>query len=279
MKYRMITMAVVMGLAACSSGGSGSNVSNNQPSIQPNNPTSSISPTTQTQDPLRNGGDNYLVRVNTTASEHSKHSLSVDKNDFHQIIVNGITLDLRPTTPNNMANINNRWGMYAGGLNGSSHTPAGISKILVSRSSDNVQVGVVSALGMSEDSKKIGHSQDFAFFAGKSTDMAQMPQQGIVKYSVEAMGHTYNKNSVSQGTIGKTDLTVDFSNKTLNGTFEREAERGGNVILNADIKGNQFSSKEGASTAVKGGFYGENAKEIGGVFQNENTIGAFIGKQ
>lgn len=188
-------------------------------------------------------------------------------------------MDLRPTTPNNMANINNRWGMYAGGLNGSSHTPAGISKILVSRSSDNVQVGVVSALGMSEDSKKIGHSQDFAFFAGKSTDMAQMPQQGIVKYSVEAMGHTYHNNSVSQATIGKTDLTVDFSNKTLNGTFEREAERGGNVILNADIKGNQFSSKEGASTAVKGGFYGENAKEIGGVFQNENTIGAFIGKQ
>lgn len=132
---------------------------------------------------------------------------------------------------------------------------------------------------MSEDSKKIGHSQDFAFFAGKSTDMAQMPQQGIVKYSVEAMGHTYHNNSVSQATIGKTDLTVDFSNKTLNGTFEREAERGGNVILNADIKGNQFSSKEGASTAVKGGFYGENAKEIGGVFQNENTIGAFIGKQ
>ena len=279
MKYRMITMAVVMGLAACSSGGSGSSISNNQPNTQPNNPTSSISPTVKTQDSLRNGGDNYLVHVNTTAPEYSKHSLSVDKNDFHQIIVNGITLDLRPAVTDEMAHVNN-WRMSGSGINtGSSHIPAGISKILVSRSSDNVQVGIVSAQSMSEDSKKIGHSQDFAFFAGKSTDMAQMPQQGIVKYSVEAMGHTYHNNSVSQATIGKTDLTVDFSNKTLNGTFEREAERGGNVILNADIKGNQFSSKEGASTAVKGGFYGENAKEIGGVFQNENTIGAFIGKQ
>ena len=55
MKYRMITMAVVMGLAACSSGGSGSSISNNQPNTQPNNPTSSISPTVKTQDSLRNG--------------------------------------------------------------------------------------------------------------------------------------------------------------------------------------------------------------------------------
>lgn len=56
--------------------------------------------------------------------------------------------------------------------------------------------------------------------------------------------------------------------------------------LNAKINGSSFASEEQDPVIVKGGFFGPNANEIGGIFRtkeiNKNMsphIGAFAGKK
>ncbi|EIC13317.1 transferrin-binding protein-like solute binding protein [Kingella kingae] len=283
----LLLAATALGLSACGSSGG----SNNMVATQSHNTPTPTSPTNPTAANFVNqGGTNYLVSVNTSNlnSAEAKHSLTFDANSFYKITLNGISIDLLPTAPNNMANVTSgtsRWGLYSGNLSaGASHTPAGISNILVSRSSENVVVGVI---GAKSNGNTSGHIHNFAFVNGNATDIAQIPKQGIATYDVNVAGHVRHTDnqghtSVSQSTNLLQDnsparLSVNFGAKTLTGKFDVKDTYGADVDIKANIMGNRFESAAGSTTAVKGGFYGNNATEIGGVFQTEKTIGVFIG--
>ncbi|MDO4433251.1 MAG: transferrin-binding protein-like solute binding protein [Alysiella sp.] len=198
-----------------------------------------------------------------------------DASNIHQITVNGITFDLARVGKT----FSNGWGLYQGQLNhNDSQAPAGVSRATVWNGSNNVTVGVLSVSSNPSD-KNNQHTQDFAFFNGKFTDINQIPQHGSIKYDIRAAHHTYqNGNNVIQGILPPSVLTANFDTKELSGTISRESQYGGNI--KATIQSNGFEPKTGESTVVKGRFFGNNAtEEISGISQNNNTIGAFHGKQ
>ncbi|WP_304334725.1 transferrin-binding protein-like solute binding protein [Conchiformibius steedae] len=244
---------VVMGavcalvLAACSSsGGSSSSVSHHSSNTGSGNAASKPKPA-----PVASTGKQYVVlgsgSHNLTFPEAAK---------IHKISVNGKTFDL--AAANFGANFNDGWKTYGGGNRIGKAPPAGLSEASVWTGSQNATAGVVTVA----DS-----GQRFGFFNGKFTDVKTLPT-GKVTYSADVV-------STRSGGIrfSKYDIQADFATKKLT------ANVGDNIALNADIKGNRFESAANAATKVQGGFFGNKAAEIAGVFQNGDVVGAFGGKK
>ena len=146
-----------------------------------------------------------------------------------------------------------------------------------------------------------------AYAQGALTDEQQMPTTGIVNYQGEAFAVSpddLNNLGVQQGQyVGRTAITVDFKQKTMQGTFKRWTGINNNapnsvvirdfnppsdISFEAKIKGNSFESvaslkNYGASLyndtypIVKGNFYGPNAENIAGQFHDriEDIQGVF----
>ena len=94
----------------------------------------------------------------------------------------------------------------------------------------------------------------------------------------------YNKrldnNQVLYTVTNTQTLTADFAAKTLTGSIRTSGNQTDEHFpIQARIEGNRFESAADAAQKTKGAFFGKNATEIGGVFQDVNTIGAFVGKQ
>ena len=91
-------------------------------------------------------------------------------------------------------------------------------------------------------------NEDYIFSQGAPT--ANMPTAGVAQYSGAA---------------------ADFGEKTLTGSITKNAN--GQIDFNpiniaADINGNSFSTKSDAAVRSTGSFYGDNARELGGIFQD-----------
>lgn len=112
-------------------------------------------------------------------------------------------------------------------------------------------------------------------YHGKNTHYDQMPQTGSATYNGKALisdGNTINTNLEAR-------IHADFSNKTLTGTLsEKDNEL---VKLQATIRGSSFYSPSNSAIETKGSFFGNNAREVGGVFYEPATgkFGAFGAKQ
>ena len=107
-------------------------------------------------------------------------------------------------------------------------------------------------------------SKDYIFSQGVPT--ATMPTTGVVKYSGAA--------AVGQAAVADSALanfSADFGAKTLTGSISQNASSAVDfkpVNISAGIEGNTFSSKADAAVKTTGGFYGDNAHELGGIFQD-----------
>ena len=107
-------------------------------------------------------------------------------------------------------------------------------------------------------------SKDYIFSQGAPT--ATMPTTGVVKYSGAA---AVGRAAVADSAVA--NFSADFGAKTLTGSITQNASSAVEfkpVNINAGIEGNTFSSKADAAVKTTGGFYGENAHELGGIFQD-----------
>ena len=107
-------------------------------------------------------------------------------------------------------------------------------------------------------------NEDYIFSQGAPT--ANMPTAGVAKYSGAA--------AVGRAAVADTALanfSANFGEKMLTGSITKNAN--GQIDFNpiniaADINGNSFSTKSDAAVRSTGSFYGDNARELGGIFQD-----------
>ncbi len=107
---------------------------------------------------------------------------------------------------------------------------------------------------------------------------ADMPKKGNATYKGEAID--YAKSAKARASVRlPVNFNVNFDKKKLMGTIGKDTH--GNVIIEADIKGNTFSGKHTfnanpkktisakGSTHVEGRFYGKGASEMSGAYSRE----------
>ena len=111
-----------------------------------------------------------------------------------------------------------------------------------------------------------------------------MPMVGKANYQGHTVFHD-TEDSVNKLIVGSALFNVDFSEKKLNGVLSAENKKP--VNINASIQDNHFnglatSEDFDAKTEVKveGKFFGENAKELGGLAESfDDTFGAAFGAE
>ena len=106
-------------------------------------------------------------------------------------------------------------------------------------------------------------NEDYIFSQGTPT--ARMPGSGIAQYVGQA---AFVRNG--EAGTGDSRFTADFAAKTLNGTITSKSSSVTftPVNINATINGNSFATASGAAVSSGGHFYGDNARELGGLFSD-----------
>ena len=113
------------------------------------------------------------------------------------------------------------------------------------------------------------------FFAqGLPTAIAQIPTTGLVEYKG---GIAYQKDG-SNSERSEMKATADFANKVIDINVTEKANAVPGMNFGGKITGNSFAG-EVNGIKTQGGFFGENAKEMTGLFINEadQSRGAFGG--
>lgn len=113
------------------------------------------------------------------------------------------------------------------------------------------------------------------FFAqGLPTAIAQIPTTGLVEYKG---GAAYQKDG-SNSERSEMKATADFANKVIDINITEKANAVPGMNFGGKITGNSFAG-EVNGIKTQGGFFGENAKEMTGLFINEaeQSRGAFGG--
>ena len=131
------------------------------------------------------------------------------------------------------------------------------------------------ASGTNYRNSKFGYindgNEDYIFSQGAPT--ANMPTAGVAKYSGAA--------AVGRAAVADTALanfSANFGEKTLTGSITKNSRVAFNPIkFNATINGNSFSTGDGAVQST-GYFYGDNARELGGVLHDSSqSLGGSFG--
>lgn len=94
------------------------------------------------------------------------------------------------------------------------------------------------------------------------------PTAGVAKYDSQVA--VMNKNNHKMSRLA---ITTNFANKKLSSPVIP----GTDIRLDSDITGNTFEAPDSNPAMVKGRFFGTNASEIGGAFEDDEIIGAFHG--
>ncbi|WGE83680.1 transferrin-binding protein-like solute binding protein [Actinobacillus equuli] len=140
---------------------------------------------------------------------------------------------------------------------------------LVSYNYTNVRFGIAS------DEDKGNY---YSFYNGKQT--TEIPVSGIAKYSGDVVLSTTDGyaegNAVFDADFGKKVLSGTFSfDKNSNAELSNKFVKG--LIVDATISGNSFAGTVGSSevgnASLEGKFYGENAKQLAGAFDNAEYFG------
>ncbi|WP_296405756.1 transferrin-binding protein-like solute binding protein [Psychrobacter sp.] len=101
---------------------------------------------------------------------------------------------------------------------------------------------------------------------GNATKAENIPTEGKADYSGDA---TLRKLGIgNEIEFGKSELTADFAAKKLDGKLK--FSKAGDLSLSAAISGNKFSGDK-----TEGGFYGVDAKYLGGIYNSAVAQGTF----
>ena len=116
-------------------------------------------------------------------------------------------------------------------------------------------------------------NEDYVFSQGAYT--TNMPASGVVKYSGRAA-----LGRAATGGTANSAFTADFGQKTLTGSITQEENSYVDfrpITINATINGNAFSTANDAAVKSTGHFYGDNAREVGGIFYDsgQSLVGSF----
>ena len=115
------------------------------------------------------------------------------------------------------------------------------------------------------------------FYAqGKPTVMAQIPTVGKAEYKGGAVYKKDGERNYSE--ISEMTATADFANKVIDINIAQKANAVPSMNFGGKITGNSFAG-EVNGIKTQGGFFGENAKEMTGLYTNEadQSRGAFGG--
>ena len=115
------------------------------------------------------------------------------------------------------------------------------------------------------------------FYAqGKPTAMAQIPTVGKAEYKGGAVYKKDGERNYSE--ISEMTATADFANKVIDINIAEKANAVPSMNFGGKITGNSFAG-EVNGIKTQGGFFGENAKEMTGLYTNEadQSRGAFGG--
>lgn len=115
------------------------------------------------------------------------------------------------------------------------------------------------------------------FYAqGKPTAMAQIPTVGKAEYKGGAVYKKDGERNYSE--ISEMTATADFANKVIDINIAQKANVVPSMNFGGKITGNSFAG-EVNGIKTQGGFFGENAKEMTGLYTNEadQSRGAFGG--
>lgn len=115
------------------------------------------------------------------------------------------------------------------------------------------------------------------FYAqGKPTAIAQIPTVGKAEYKGGAVYKKDGERNYSE--ISEMTATADFANKVIDINIAQKAKAVPSMNFGGKITGNSFAG-EVNGIKTQGGFFGENAKEMTGLYTNEadQSRGAFGG--
>ncbi len=253
-KYHQIALALLVGfgLSACGSSGGGS-------STQPEN--------SQTAKDTKTGG----VFIFTGENENlTLTKVALQNPNLSSIDVDGRTIQLE------RGGYSGSWTIIKEGSGDNErelHVCCG--------KYENVRFGVYDA-----DIDDSGNDKFYFFYNGSPT--TNMPTTGAANYT----GHSTFASADVDGTIygnlyedylkGTAQLTANFNTKTLTGTLNLNEGNVAPIYINSQISGNNFTGTATTATfntvaEVEGKFYGNNAKELGGVYDDGKYWGGAFG--
>ena len=116
--------------------------------------------------------------------------------------------------------------------------------------------------------------KQYFYAQGNPTALAQIPTAGKVEYDG---GAAYKKDGDDSQRTGMT-ATADFANKVIDINIKEKPNAVPGMNFGGKITGNSFAG-EVNGIKTQGGFFGENAREMTGLFTNEadKSRGAFGG--
>lgn len=271
MKFNLVkfslTALAAFTLMACSSGGGGSSSSSNdsqakpaqpaQPSkpeqpTQPSEPVKPNQPSSKAEQPKGTGGVLVAEGEDEKAS-YKKESL--DSTDLTKITVDGKVLTLVDGRSNNM------------------------DFTVLAKDYSSVRFGAIKNFEAGQG--------DIIFYNGNPTK--EMPTQGTADYHGESILTSHGDEIPDDYMKGTSSFKADFANKKLTGDLKisnKAANVDVTVKVDAKISGSSFSGTATSTTFAKQGisegkFYGDNAKELGGLVKAEDNSwgGAFAAKK
>lgn len=238
MKKILALSALALTLSACSST---SNSSNNNTQPIPSATNSITNPPAKT-----------IPAVPTTGKMQGFQATNVivrsGSDSLNSITINGNPLQIIPQS----FSVGKDLSMIGANLNG----------ITMDRQVPNISAHKHSRYGFASDNGGQG-----AFFAHGELSK-EVPKDGFVTYKGSAIYRAHGSKEFIKGT---TELHAQFVTKTVGGIIDFDTKIP-TIGVVADINNSEF-----AQVGLKGGFYGADAQEIAGVFNDDKGAGAFGG--
>lgn len=301
MKNKLIalTVASIFALTAC--GGGSDDSGTNQPTTQPDQqsaPQSDQTPdttpdTTPEEKPLTmkrqitRWKTEYLYgNVHEYGNDDPSYENSNgDGNNYKQLVIDGLTIDLPQADEKSMAikNSNGRLRVVIAptvGESGTAYARYGIAYV-----DKNSKIG-----GLPSPFDTAAEGSVVAFYQGQPTEIKNMPTTGAFRYEGHALGID-SANTLIDGhniELGKSSFDVDFAKKELTGHLydwqENDyagAQNHEAVVINAKIQANTFQGTANETGYAEGKFYGDKAENLAGAFDDktQNLKGVFGGNQ
>ena len=266
-KHTLLLTVLSVALAACGSGG-GSGGGSGDSNSSSNSSSNSPAPNNSSNKKVESKKDKV-----TGLSFTGNNSIFFDSyerdNNIDKLSVRGKDI---PLVGLDMIR-NDGW------LQDAKSTTSGVTTRMIGDNLKNARYGLVV--------DQMSH-EGILFAQGRETDVENIPASGSARYEGQHLIEVDNKDNKFSNAkyylvTGKATLDVNFGDKTISGAFEVPAEDGkgkADLPFNAQIKGNKFSNEDASSVRslrVSGGFYGKNAEEVAGVYNNFNRYGGAFG--
>lgn len=244
--------------------------------VKPDNPTSSnveVKPEQPVQPKTEEKPEHPKLDNSTGAFSSVKDKLTSDDLDIHiyplsQFNTNKISIDRVEIEVDNQDYLNNLWASFS--------VPKEKSDVnICCEKYTDMRFGIITSL----DETKA----DYLFYNGNPTQ--SMPMAGKASYQGYSVFHEGSQQDENKLIVGTSSFDVDFSEKKLSGVLTAQDIKP--VNISANIQHNSFNGTATSESfdpktnvKVEGKFFGENAKELGGIAESfDDDFGAAFGAE